>query len=139
MKYSKVIKIFDFFNFNDVGQKIKDLARWLCWISIILIWIAAPIAFIVLIADRLTAAYCWIPLVIAIAGPFLIWVGCWVVYAFGDIAQGVHNVDINTFTPTKKSAAQREEDKKRIAKLESFRAKGLITEEEFINAVKKMD
>lgn len=78
-------KISEWFNFDNIGQKIKNLTKWSCWITILLVWIAAPIAFIVLVADDWTAYLCWIPLVAAIVIPFIIWVGSWAMYAFGQL------------------------------------------------------
>ena len=45
-------KISEIFNFDNIGGKIKNLAKWSCWITILLIWVAAPIAFIVLVSDE---------------------------------------------------------------------------------------
>ena len=78
-------KISEIFNFDNIGQKIKSLTKWSCWITILLIWIAAPIAFIVLVADDWTAYLCWIPLVAAIVGPIIVWIGSWTMYAFGEL------------------------------------------------------
>ena len=63
--------------FNNIGGKIKNLAKWSCWITILLIWIAAPIAFIILVSDSLTDDLCWIPLVGAIIAPIFVWIGSW--------------------------------------------------------------
>ena len=83
-------KISEIFNFDDIGSKIKNLAKWSCWITILLIWIAAPISFIVLVSDEWTAEFCWIPLVGAIVGPVLVWVESWVLYAFGEFVEDTH-------------------------------------------------
>ena len=78
------------FNFENIGSKIKNLAKWSCWITILLIWIAAPITFIVLVSDDWTAELCWIPLVGAIVGPIFVWVGSWTMYAFGEFVEDIH-------------------------------------------------
>lgn len=124
-------KIKEIFNYNNIGQKIKSLTKWSCWITILLIWIAAPIAFIALVSDEWTAYFCWIPILAAIVGPVVVWVGSWAIYAFGEMVQGISNIDDNTFSGDKKSAVQRDSEKKKIEKLEQLRAKGLITEEEY--------
>ena len=103
-----------------------------------LIWIATPIAFIVLIADDHTAEFCIIPIVAAIIGPILVWIGSWTLYAFGEIVQGISNIDDNTFTGTKKSSVQRDSEKKKIDKLEELRTKGLITEEEYNKTIEQI-
>lgn len=78
------------FNFDNIGTKMKKLAKWSCWITILLIWIAAPIAFIALVSDEWTAELCWIPLVSAIVAPFIIWIGSWAMYAFGEFVEDIH-------------------------------------------------
>lgn len=66
------------FNFDNIGQKIKSFAKWSCWISILLIWIAAPICFLILVADEYTAWLSWISLVAAGVWPVIVWVNSWV-------------------------------------------------------------
>lgn len=83
-------KISEIFNFDNIGGKIKSLAKWSCWITILLIWIAAPILFFVFISDRHTEEFCWIPLVSAVVGPAFIWVGSWTLYAFGEFVEDIH-------------------------------------------------
>lgn len=131
-------KISEIFNFDNIGEKIKSLTKWSCWITILLIWIAAPIAFIVLVSDDWTVNLCWIPIVSAIVGPIIVWIGSWTMYAFGEIVQGISNIDNNTLTGDKKSSVQRNSENKKISKLEELRAKGLITEDEYNSAVNQI-
>lgn len=84
------------FNFDDIGIKIKNLAKWFCWITILLIWIATPISFIALVADDYTAEFCWIPLVSAIVAPIFIWVSSWFIYAFGEHIEDTHAIRYNS-------------------------------------------
>ena len=104
-------KISEIFNFDNIGGKIKNLAKWSCWITILLIWIAAPIAFIALVADDWTAELCWIPLVGAIVGPALVWVESWVLYAFGEFVEDIHAIRDKEGT-TKEVNAKREAEAK---------------------------
>lgn len=94
------------FNFDNIGGKIKNLAKWSCWITILLIWIAAPIAFIALLADYWTAELCWIPLVGAIIGPFFVWVSSWAMYAFGEFVEDIHAIRNKEETPVDQKAGQ---------------------------------
>ena len=84
------------FNFDNIGGKIKNLAKWSCWITILIFWIAAPIAFIALVADERTAYLCWIPFVGAIIGSVVVWIGSWVAYAFGEHIENVKTIRYNT-------------------------------------------
>ena len=81
-----------FFNYDNIGGKIKNIAKWYCWITILLIWISAPILFIVLVASPGTDEMWWIPIVGAIVGPFVIWVSTWPVYAFGEFVEDTHEI-----------------------------------------------
>ena len=101
-------EIQEFFNFDNIGGKIKNLAKWSCWITILLIWVAAPIAFIVLVADDWTAEFCWIPLVGAIIAPIFVWIGSWAMYAFGEFVEDIHAIRDKEGT-TKEVNAKREE------------------------------
>ena len=104
-------KISEIFNFDNIGGKIKNLAKWSCWITILLIWVAAPIAFIVLVSDGWTAELCWIPLVGAIIGPVFIWIGSWTMYAFGEFVEDTHAMR-NTYYPIAEEQANRETEEK---------------------------
>lgn len=85
-----------FFNFENIGAKIKNFAKWYCWISIVIVWIACFICFIAgFTDDDLT------PLIlIAVAGaallPFLTWIGCWMLYAFGELVESTMEMRDNT-------------------------------------------
>lgn len=83
-------RIQEIFNFDNIGQKIKKVAQWSCWISIILLWVAAIIVFIVLASDSWTSELCWIPIVSAIVGPAVVWFGSWYMYAFGELVEDIH-------------------------------------------------
>lgn len=58
-------KISEIFNFNNIGGKIKNLAKWSCWI----------------------------PLVSAIVLPFLIWISSWILYAFGELVENSNSTN----------------------------------------------
>ena len=104
-------KISEIFNFDNIGGKIKTLTKWSCWIAILLIWIATPITFIILVSDKWTAELCWIPLVGAIVGPIFIWVASWPMYAFGEFVEDIHAMRGKEGT-TKEVNTTREVDEK---------------------------
>ena len=108
-------KISEIFNFDDIGGKIKNLAKWSCWITILLIWITAPISFIVLASADWSAEHCWIPLVGAIVGPIFVWYGSWAMYAFGEFVEDTHAIR-NKYYPTEEEKAQREAEKEQLSK-----------------------
>ncbi|MBQ7090708.1 MAG: SHOCT domain-containing protein [Clostridia bacterium] len=123
------------FNFDNVGQKIKGLTKWSCWIMIFLTWIGSGIGLIVCLANDWMMGMAWIPFVVAGVVPFIIWIGSWTMYAFGEIAQGIIDMK-NSATKTNPSdVVQRSAANPKLEKLNALRAKGLITEEEYAHAV----
>ena len=78
-------KIFTFFNFDDIGQKIKTFTKWTCWISILFTWITAPVAFLVCLLVEDLRMFCWVTVVDALVFPFVIWISSWTMYAFGEL------------------------------------------------------
>ena len=82
------------FNFNNIGTKIKNLAKYLCWIEIILLWIWMALVCIVGLVEVFVEGGKWdylfsIAIVSGIFGPFIIWVIHWFLYAFGDFVENV--------------------------------------------------
>lgn len=88
-------KISEIFNFENIGGKIKGFAKWSCWITILLIWIAAAFSFVFIVTDEWKASFWWIPIIGAIAGPISVWLGCWALYAFGQLVEDVHALRSN--------------------------------------------
>ena len=103
--------ISEIFNFDDIGRKIKNLAKWSCWITILLIWIAAPISFIALVSNDWTVELCWIPLVSAIVGPVFVWIVSWAMYAFGEFVEDTHTMR-KKYYPMAEEQANREAEAK---------------------------
>jgi hypothetical protein len=110
-------KISKIFNFDNIGGKIKNLAKWSCWITILLIWIAALIAFIVLGSEAWTAELCWIPFVGAVVGPVVIWIGSWAMYAFGEFVEDTHAIR-NKYYPIEEEESKRKAEEKAKRKAE---------------------
>ena len=109
------------FNYNNIGGKIKGFVKWYCWISILLIWIAAPIAFLVMAADEFMSSMCWLPILIALVGPVVIWLGSWVLYAFGELVEDTHALRASD-AATKVSQAKYEAERKAKQEAEEKRA-----------------
>ena len=67
--------------FDNIGRKIKTLAKVLCWLGII----GSEIAAIVMINSRYTETQItgWITL---FAGPLVSWISSFTLYALGEIA-----------------------------------------------------
>lgn len=85
-------KIQEIFNFHNIGSKIKNLVKWFCWITILLLWIATPILIIAAIAsdgDSAAIAIVLFP-VAALVASAVVWVSCWVMYALGEFVEDTH-------------------------------------------------
>ena len=74
-------KIQEIFNFDNIGGKIKNLAKWSCWITILLTWIGAVIGFLIaLFAEEMFLLALLVPVGAALYS-LIVWVGSWVLYA----------------------------------------------------------
>jgi len=79
--------------FENIGKKIMNLAKFLCWIGIIFT-ISGGIASILISPFFTDVISIWIVvrgLLIAIIGPFVSWVSSFVLYGFGRL---IENSDI---------------------------------------------
>lgn len=75
--------MFDFL-YEDIGGKIKRMAKW----TFIIEAIASIITGIVLAIDEYEGGY----LLICIFGPIVAWVSSWILYAFGELVEDVHAI-----------------------------------------------
>ncbi len=72
--------------FNNIGSKIKKLAKVVCWVSIILSIITGISLFIAAAsgqADPITAVTSGI--VTVVVGVLVSWLGCFLLYGFGEL------------------------------------------------------
>ena len=116
--------------FDNIGGKIKGLAMVLFWIEAI----AAVIVGLVLVEDTDSLS-----LLYAIAGVLVAWISAWFLYGFGEIIDKLCDIERNTRGGERKSEAQSKIDSERISKIEKLRSQGLITEEEYQQAISKND
>ena len=116
--------------FDNIGGKIKGLAKVLFWLEAI----ASVIVGLVLVEDTEGLS-----LLLAIAGVLVAWVSSWFLYGFGEIIDKLCDIERNTRGGERKSEAQSKVDYERISKIEKLRSQGLITEEEYQQAISKND
>ncbi|MBQ9929621.1 MAG: hypothetical protein IJO72_02440 [Oscillospiraceae bacterium] len=80
------------FNFDEIGGKIKGVAKWLCWIGILLTWIGAGIAFVIcLFMEGMFLVALLVPVIAALYSG-LIWIGSWMMYAFGEVVETICSI-----------------------------------------------
>lgn len=88
-------KFKEIFNFDNIGGKIKNLVKWSCWVSIVVLTLAALITAIVFLSKGYDG-YTTIGLIVlaaAIILPFIIWISSWFMYAFGELVERAISID----------------------------------------------
>ncbi len=105
--------------YSNIGGKIKLLAK----ATFIVEAIAAVIAGIVYMASD--ADKMPIGTLLMIVGPIVAWVSSWLLYGFGELIDKTCDIAQNTCGG------------ERISKIEKLRSQGLITEEEYQQAISK--
>lgn len=119
--------------YDNIGGKIKGLAK----ATFIVEAIAAVITGIALMDsdDDMFP----VVLLVMVVGPIVAWVSSWLLYGFGELIDKTCDIARNTYGRERKSEAQSKVDYERISKIEKLRSQGLITEEEYQQAISKND
>ena len=115
--------------YDNIGGKIKGLAKTIFIVESI----ATVITGIALMATDEDMIL--VGLLVAILGPIVAWVSSWLLYGFGELID--KTCDIARNSSAGKSEAQSKVDYERISKIEKLRSQGLITEEEYQQAISK--
>ena len=113
--------------YDNIGGKIKMAAK--------LMFFAEAIVFIILGIIRINDEPDIIGILILIVGPILAWVSSWFMYGFGELIDKACDIERNTRGGSPKSAVETKMQDERIKKIEKLRAQGLITEEEYQQAI----
>lgn len=123
--------------FNNIGKKIKTLANVLCWVGIIAYVIVAIIMFINASEGsyRTEGLYTGLGFAFLIGGPLLSWISSFFMYGFGELIDKTCDIERNTRSGERRSVAQTKIETERIDKIEKLRSQGLITEEEYREAI----
>lgn len=115
---------------DNIGGKIKSLAK----ISFIITAVAEVIGGIILMEDGSTESY---GLLLIVIGPMLALFSSWLLYGFGELIDKAGEIARNTRSGDRTSAAQSRINHERINKIEKLRSQGLITEDEYRQAISK--
>lgn len=126
--------------FQNIGKKIKTLAVVVCWIGIA----GSVIGGIVMCAvgadssggDLLIGL--GIPLIFL--GPLFSWIGSFVLYGYGDMITRIRRIEKKLYGQENEEEEKSDSAGKndRLAKLQSLREQNLISEEEYWDAVEKL-
>ena len=129
--------------YSNIGGKIKSWAKGIFVVEAIAAIIGGIIAMCTSVSDVYPGGYevdstqLIIGLLVLVLGPFVALVSTWVLYGFGELIEKTCAIERNTRGGEKKSETQSQIDDERIRKLESLRSQGLITEEEYQQAISK--
>ena len=118
--------------YNNIGNKIKFLAK----AALFGFEIAAVIIGIVFMSSDSDLIALGL-LMWFVIGPITSWVSSVLLYGFGELIDRACAIERNTRGGKRISEAQEKADSERINKLEKLRSQGLITEEEFQQAISK--
>lgn len=110
--------------FNSIGDKIKTLAKVICWIGIIT---SVLVAFIMLQEESTVL----IGLLVLFFGPLFSWIGSFMTYGFGQLIENsdilVAEKKVNKVEVTRPIESIND----KIDTLNKWKEQGLITEEEY--------
>lgn len=118
--------------YDNIGRKIKNLAEAIFIIATILAVIMG-IALTFLLEDIF-----YVGLIVLVVGPIVAWISSWLLYGFGELVDKVCDIERNTRGEKGKSEAQLKVDYEKIREIEKLRSQGLITEEEYQQAIQKV-
>ena len=122
--------------FDNIGKKIKSLASILCWVGIIA-YVIAAIIMIAIGVDEYEDVLTAFGVILLFVGPLMSWISSFFMYGFGELIDKACDIERNTRGGEIKSVAQTKVETERIDKIEKLRSQGLITEEEYQQAISK--
>ena len=114
--------------YDNVGAKIKTLAKVMAIVGAI----ASVVAGLAVIA--FDGDYFLIGVIITVVGAVMAWLSSLMLYGFGELIDKASEIERNTRASGGKKV-QNKIDSERIGKLENLRSAGLITEEEYQQAI----
>ncbi|WP_294362340.1 SHOCT domain-containing protein [uncultured Clostridium sp.] len=123
--------------FENIGGKIKTLAKVLCWVGIILSVLIAMILFIEAKEGsyKTEDLYMKLGCIYLIFGPLVSWVSSFFIYGFGELIDRTTEISLNT--RHLRQASGYKEKTKREKTLDELLAAGLITEAEYNEKMKE--
>lgn len=94
--------------FDNIGKKIKSLAKVLCWIGIIAYVIIAIILFILSeeVFWREPELCITLGFIFLIVGPLMSWINSFFMYGFGELIDKTCDIERNTRIGEKQSVTQ---------------------------------
>lgn len=119
--------------YDNIGGKIKGLAI----VTFIVEAIATVITGIVIMVFGDKRSISILGLLVIVVGPIFAWISSWLLYGIGELIDKTCDIERNTHSIERKSGAQANVVSERVNRIEKLRSQGLITEEEYQQAVSK--
>ena len=118
--------------YDNIGNKIKSLAIVAAIIETI-VSVIAGISFLFFESEmKLIGVF------LLFFAPFIVFAFSWLIYGFGDLINNVNYISKNIGTGEKINEYESKmENKERELQLEKLHKQGLITEEEYLQAISK--
>lgn len=114
---------------DNIGGKIKETVKLSFWLEVIAGFVTG---FVFIAHENFLVGF-----LAMFVTPFAALAISYFFYGFGEIIDKLCEIERNTRGGEIKSATQTKADSERIAKIENLRAQGLITEEEYKQAISK--
>lgn len=119
--------------YENIGRKIKFFAAIVGYGGAIISIIGGVVGTIYLADSRYTDDYAFMGILIGIVSAFLFWIGQFLLYGFGELVDNTTEINRKmTFSSAESDIAEK------VAKLKEWRAKGLITEAEYIEKINSL-
>lgn len=116
--------------YDNIGSKIKKLAT----VIFVIIAIATFIVGFVIGSNNAPI----IGFIVMIAGPVLAWVSSFVLYGFGELIDKVCAIERNTRKDNWEPEAPPKSNSTRISEIEKLHSQGLISDDEYQQAISKI-
>lgn len=113
--------------YDNIGKKIKSLAKALFIVQSVLCFIAGIVLTFVLNPIFMFAS---------IIAPVIVWISSWLLYGFGELIDKTCDISAS-ITSDKTTSSSFPSKTSRSRGLETLRSSGLISEEEYLQLVEK--
>ncbi|MBQ2760207.1 MAG: hypothetical protein IJE93_10605 [Clostridia bacterium] len=119
--------------YNNIGKKIKGLAKIVVYAGISVCVIGGIATIFILSDNYYTKDFAFIGLIIALVGSLLCWLSGFFIYGFGELVDQTQEINIKLTLSENKS-----DTKEKLEKLKEWREKGLITEKELMEKLSSL-
>ncbi|MBQ8323707.1 MAG: hypothetical protein IJX82_00970 [Clostridia bacterium] len=117
--------------YDNIGGKIKSLAKTLSILGAIA---TAILAIVLLCLDDKLLPF---GVILLFFGPLFSWISSWLLYGFGELVENACTIEREAYSKEKNHKVSMSVNSERINEIQKLRAQGLLTEEEYQQAIAK--